>query len=102
MQQNKDTTGKSDLARKQAGRKLNKQNNQVTSNIPSVPSSFNSGKGLNKRNAPALRAAETAGNNPAGPMRGYQTTNRNPYQKASGGATVAATPNRNYVGKPKK
>jgi hypothetical protein len=55
------------------------------------------------RYAPALRAGETSGNNPAGPMRGYKTTNQNHYQKSQKGiGYLVAEPNRNYPGKAKK
>jgi hypothetical protein len=89
-----------ELAKKKAS-KNGKQNSQVTSNIPSAPTSYNSGKGLSGRYAPALRAEETEGNNPAGPMRGYKTKNENPYS-SSGGGSMSGEPNRNYPGKSRK
>lgn len=82
------------LARKKAS-KNDEQNRQVTSNIPSAPTSFNKGRGLSGRSGPAMRAEDTEGNNPAGPVRGYKTTNKNPYFRGR----MSGQQNRNYPGK---
>jgi hypothetical protein len=59
-----------DLAKKKAAV------SRVTSNIPSSPSSFNSGKGLPEP--------------PKGiGARGYKTTNKNPYESSSTGGSIS-------------
>ena len=69
-----------ELAKKKAS-KNGKQNSQVTSNIPSVPTSF----------ASAGMGMSMGGPNPAG---GYKTANLNPYKSSPTGGSISAY--RNY------
>jgi len=64
----------SDSAKELAKKKASMS--RVTSNIPSIPSSFNSGKGL-----PAAPKGMGA--------RGFKTTNKNPYESDANGGSIS-------------